>query len=300
MALRDQPYLPLYIQDYLTDEKLACCSFATQGVYIRIMLCLHKSEAYGGILYMQNPKQNLSMLEFFAFVLSRQTGVDIQTMKESIDELLFYKVLRIGEVEGVPFLFQKRMVEDFKLSEVRSKAARSGGKNSDLHMQNASKTQAKPSAKHEQNPEYEYEYEYEDKEGIEEKEGMGEREGKGEGDDHLFSDSSEFYPFDEFWSDYDKKVGDKEKLRRKWNKLPLADRRLIKAFIPLYKRSEPNKKYRKNPETFLNNKSWNDELIDNNKPKQSGSDYQQRRNSVANLKSLAVAILTGDSVPERP
>lgn len=73
---------------------------------------------------------------------------------------------------------------------------------------------------------------------------------------------TEFYPFDEFWSDYDKKVGDKEKLRRKWNKLSLADRRLIKAFIPLYKRSEPNKKYRKNPETFLNNKSWNDELVD--------------------------------------
>lgn len=75
------------------------------------------------------------------------------------------------------------------------------------------------------------------------------------------SDDDEFYPFDEFWADYDKKVGDKEKLRRKWNKLSLSDRRLIKAFIPRYKQAEPSKRYRKNPETFLNNKSWNDELV---------------------------------------
>ncbi len=32
-------------------------------------------------------------------------------------------------------------------------------------------------------------------------------------------------------------------------------------YIPKYKAAQPNKQYRKNPETFLNNKSWNDELI---------------------------------------
>ena len=30
MALRNQPYIPLYVQDYLTDEKLSMCSWATQ------------------------------------------------------------------------------------------------------------------------------------------------------------------------------------------------------------------------------------------------------------------------------
>ena len=31
--------------------------------------------------------------------------------------------------------------------------------------------------------------------------------------------------------------------------------------LPLYKKSQPNKKYRKDPGTYLNNKSWNDEII---------------------------------------
>jgi hypothetical protein len=32
-------------------------------------------------------------------------------------------------------------------------------------------------------------------------------------------------------------------------------------YIPNYKICQPDKKFRKDPQTFLNNKSWNDELI---------------------------------------
>lgn len=71
----------------------------------------------------------------------------------------------------------------------------------------------------------------------------------------------EIYPFKEFWNDYDKKVGEKEKLSKKWDKVSIRDRKAIKEYIPKYKAHQPDKKYRKNPETFLNNKSWNDELI---------------------------------------
>ena len=71
----------------------------------------------------------------------------------------------------------------------------------------------------------------------------------------------EFYPFEEFWNDYDKKVGEKEKLSRKWEKVSIRDRKAIKEYIPKYKAHQPDKKFRKNPETFLNNKGWNDELI---------------------------------------
>lgn len=67
--------------------------------------------------------------------------------------------------------------------------------------------------------------------------------------------------FDEFWDLYEKKVGDKTKLIAKWNKLTDEERTAIMNHIPKYKLSQPDKKYRKNPETFLNNKSWNDELI---------------------------------------
>lgn len=71
-------------------------------------------------------------------------------------------------------------------------------------------------------------------------------------------------PFDDFWNLYDKKVGEKGKLFKKWLKLTDKDRISIMAYIPSYLLAQPDKKYRKNPETFLNNKSWNDEIINAN------------------------------------
>ena len=68
-------------------------------------------------------------------------------------------------------------------------------------------------------------------------------------------------PFDDFWNLYDKKVGDKEKIKTKWAKLKDSDREAIMNHLPLYKQAQPNKKYRKDPATYLNNKSWNDEII---------------------------------------
>ena len=67
--------------------------------------------------------------------------------------------------------------------------------------------------------------------------------------------------FNKFWSLYDKKVGNKEKIFNKYKKLSLLDREKIEKYIPLYVKSEPNKRYRKNPETFLNNRGWEDEII---------------------------------------
>jgi hypothetical protein len=70
--------------------------------------------------------------------------------------------------------------------------------------------------------------------------------------------------FEFFWNLYDKKVGDKNKIFTKWNKLTLEEKKLVKNYIPKYKNSQPDKKFRKNPDTFLNQKSWNDEIIQNN------------------------------------
>ena len=67
--------------------------------------------------------------------------------------------------------------------------------------------------------------------------------------------------FEWFWNDYDKKVGDKQKLKKKWNKLTDIERQNAMNYLELYKQSVPDKQFRKNPETFLNNKSWNDEII---------------------------------------
>ena len=67
--------------------------------------------------------------------------------------------------------------------------------------------------------------------------------------------------FLEFWNLYDKKVGDKEKVEKKFDLISEDERRLILYHLPKYKLSKPDKQYRKDPATYLNNKSWNDEII---------------------------------------
>ena len=90
--------------------------------------------------------------------------------------------------------------------------------------------------------------------------------------------------FDEFWELYDKKVG-KAKLIKKWSKISEQDRAKIKTHVEAYKLSRPDKQYRKDPETYLNNKSWNDEIIDNNgntrfkNTTASGSSYESPANA---------------------
>ena len=74
--------------------------------------------------------------------------------------------------------------------------------------------------------------------------------------------------FDIFWDLYDKKVGDKVKLKKKWESLQDSDRKSIIDYIPKYKNIQPDKKFRKDPQTFFNNSSWNDELIGLDLPKQ--------------------------------
>ena len=72
----------------------------------------------------------------------------------------------------------------------------------------------------------------------------------------------EIYPaFSDFWNLYDKKVGSKDKIEKKWNALPHKTKQQIIDYLPSYLDATPDKAYRKNPQTFLNNNSWEDEII---------------------------------------
>lgn len=73
--------------------------------------------------------------------------------------------------------------------------------------------------------------------------------------------SSTKVEFDLFWNTYDKKVGDKDKIKSKWNSLKIEDQKLILVHVHKYKIAQNDKKYRKDPSTYLNNKSWLDEII---------------------------------------
>lgn len=172
MALRNQPYFPLYVQDFMTDEKLNECSAKANGIYIRLMCIMHKSEEYGTILLKQKYKQNESKSENlleqkskqvseFASQLSKNMPFSIQEIVEGLTELLEEKVVHI---EGDK-LIQKRMQKDGIISDKRSSAGSKGGKKSSERKQNENFAtdfaQAKPEAKTKQNTENEIEIESE-------------------------------------------------------------------------------------------------------------------------------------------
>jgi len=76
-------------------------------------------------------------------------------------------------------------------------------------------------------------------------------------------------PFDVFWQMYDKKV-DRGKCEPKWSRLSDNERVDCMARLPEYVNATPDKTFRRDPETYLNNKSWENEIVTksrNGKPK---------------------------------
>ena len=123
MALRNQPYIPLYVQDFLTDEKLLECSSSSVGVYIMIMCVMHKSKDYGTVLLKQKDKQKDKQSFNFAYKLVKHLPFPVDEIAKAIDELISEDVLQlVGDK-----LCQKRMIADNELSLKRSDAGKKGG-----------------------------------------------------------------------------------------------------------------------------------------------------------------------------
>jgi hypothetical protein len=96
----------------------------------------------------------------------------------------------------------------------------------------------------------------------------------------------EWPSFDDFWNLYDKKV-DRKVCEKKWVKLTQEEKEQIIVHVPKYVESTPDVKYRKNPETYLNNKSWLNEIISNVKAEQPNN--QSREEFGKELDSLIAA-----------
>jgi hypothetical protein len=77
--------------------------------------------------------------------------------------------------------------------------------------------------------------------------------------DQLFKENS----FIEFWNLYDKKASLKY-CKKKFYKLSKEVIQKILQVVPMYVKSTPEKKFRKNPSTWINQECWNDEIIINN------------------------------------
>lgn len=66
--------------------------------------------------------------------------------------------------------------------------------------------------------------------------------------------------FDKFWNYYDKKRN-KDKAEKIFIKLSEEDLEQIRITLPQYLDSTPDKQFRKDPDVYLRNKCWNDEII---------------------------------------
>lgn len=147
MALKDQPYMRLFVQDYLTDEKLNMCLPASQGVFAKIMCTMHKSEEYGVILLKQKEKQNSSTLTNFARKLAKLITFEVDVIYDALTDLVEEKVLYVDGDR----LCQTRMIADNKLSKIRAESGSAGGKKTQKNFAKANS---------EANSEYDIDNEY--------------------------------------------------------------------------------------------------------------------------------------------
>lgn len=67
------------------------------------------------------------------------------------------------------------------------------------------------------------------------------------------------YPFASFWDLYDKKK-DTSKCKKKWDNMTSKELSEIMNVVKSYVESTPEKKFRKNPLTWLNGECWLDEI----------------------------------------
>jgi uncharacterized protein YdaU (DUF1376 family) len=69
--------------------------------------------------------------------------------------------------------------------------------------------------------------------------------------------------FEDWWIWYDYKIS-KDKAKKSWKQLNEQEKDLALQFVKSYVESTPDKSFRKHPTTYINQKSFNDEIIKRN------------------------------------
>lgn len=236
MALRNQPYLPLYVDDFLSDEKLSLCSAESTGVYIRLMCLMHKSDDYGVISLSKLDKATDNQIDNFAVLLSKQMPYETSIISPAISELIERKVIQIKGDK----LLQKRMVSDGELSRKRAVAGSNGGK------QKLSKTSSKSQANSVNGN------------GIVNEDGddikpTGEKPKSSSKQDECFA---------QFWQAYPRKVGKQDAIKA-FAKVDVG----VDALLAVLEKQKGSEQWQKDggqfiphPATWLNGRRWEDEL----------------------------------------
>lgn len=296
MNNKHNPYLRLFTRDIEGSPKINALSMAASGLYFRLLnrfneppmpgsLALHDWEVHHTwqrsltqqCLAASSDEQRLL---FFAKYLSRIFQWKSADILKALQELYFFGIV---VVEG-DRLIQPRMYKDngYKLQRATPNDAeidaatgaasvsvnlsdksdelsdKTSDKNNDKKsdkkssIKNIEKTSGKNGTTHARGHLYENEYENnnEDNNVI----------NKAEVEKTPKTKKPDAPTFNDFWALYDKKCG-RGKTKPLWNKLSRKDREAIMIYVPKYKEAQPEKRYRKDPATFLRNRAWEDEII---------------------------------------
>jgi len=89
--------------------------------------------------------------------------------------------------------------------------------------------------------------------------------------------------FEDWWLNYDYKIS-KDKAQKSWNKLTEQEKNIALQKVAEYVESTPDKSFRKHPTTYINQKSFNDEIITRNNTSSDKLSYAEREwNRLKNL-----------------
>jgi hypothetical protein len=132
MGASDRPSFQFYPQDWLSDEALSACSMAAQGLWIRMLCLMHKSERRGFLMVGGKPPTEKQ--------LSRMLYSSQNWIQKWIMELTLTGVLSVDKTTGC--IYSRRMVKDEHIRCVRAKAGKLGGNPLlvDLHKQTVKQT----------------------------------------------------------------------------------------------------------------------------------------------------------------
>lgn len=209
-----------------------------------------KSSGYGifwcAAEMMHEENDELEYDDITISAISKDLNEDFELVKKVIDACIFtYKLFKTHENTLTSNRVKKNLNKRSEIKEVRSKAGKASAQSRQLSIQNS--THVEQSATHDEQMSTHVQQNSTKKRKESKRKEIKEKEIN--------------IAFPDFWDLYDKKVGEKEKIQKKWDALTDDERTKAIEHIPLYKEAQPDKQYRKDPATYLNNKSFNDEII---------------------------------------
>ena len=128
-----QPAIQFYVGDWRKDVGIQSLSYEERGVWFEMLLLMFESKVRGKLCF----EEGVPMPEE---ALARALGIDKQKCNHIVRKLIQYGVAKVESDTGV--IYNKRMVDDARLAEIRAECGRLGG-NPNLLNQNKSKTQPK-------------------------------------------------------------------------------------------------------------------------------------------------------------